>query len=121
MVVFLIILAVLLIGLAAAFVLGRRAGLSMGMPEPVSSAAGRGLPPGEEITSHALGAVRFDRAVRGYRMDQVDAVLDRLRAELADREARLGELATAGGGVFPVVSLEDELRDIDHYPRPEDL
>jgi DivIVA domain-containing protein len=40
-------------------------------------------------------AVRFSTAPRGYRMSEVDAVLDRLAAELADRDRRLGLLEEA--------------------------
>jgi DivIVA domain-containing protein len=35
--------------------------------------------------------VRFSLGLRGYRMQQVDAVLDRLRAELAARDVQLAE------------------------------
>lgn len=34
-----------------------------------------------------LARVRFDTAFRGYRMDQVDAVLDRMQARLAELES----------------------------------
>lgn len=37
-------------------------------------------------------AVRFSMALRGYRMDEVDAVLARLADELADRDRRLAAL-----------------------------
>ncbi len=36
--------------------------------------------------------VRFALGLRGYRMDQVDEVLDRLRDELAAKELRIAEL-----------------------------
>jgi len=39
-----------------------------------------------------LTAARFPVALRGYRMDSVDAVLDRLGAEIAERDARITEL-----------------------------
>ena len=39
-----------------------------------------------EITPEHLEEVRFDSALRGYRMDQVDALLDTLARQL--REAR---------------------------------
>ncbi len=52
-----------------------------------------------------VGEVRFAMALRGYRMREVDAVLSRLAAELASRDARIATLvrdgsdppATAGG------------------------
>ncbi|GAC1441664.1 MAG: hypothetical protein NVSMB55_10040 [Mycobacteriales bacterium] len=44
-----------------------------------------------------LQAVRFGLAVRGYRMAEVDAVLDRLAAELADRDRQLAEVTRGVG------------------------
>jgi DivIVA domain-containing protein len=40
------------------------------------------------LTSHDLATVRFTTAFRGYRMSEVDALLDRLTAELEERETR---------------------------------
>ena len=36
--------------------------------------------------------MRFSLGLRGYRMDQVDQVLDRLAAELAAKDAQIEEL-----------------------------
>ena len=41
----------------------------------------------------ALSAAVFPVCVRGYRMDAVDAVIDRLSAEIAARDARIAELS----------------------------
>lgn len=82
----LLILAV--VGAVAAVATGRIAG---GLDAPVSSLPARGLPPGD-VSVDDLGAVRFAPALRGYRMDQVDAVLDRLADELARRDAELRRL-----------------------------
>lgn len=120
MVVVLVVLLVAAVGAVAALVLGRGRGVSVGMPAPVSSAGGILLPEGHEVTSDALSEVRFDRALRGYRMDQVDAVLDRLQADLADREARLQEFAAAAGGSFPVVTFDDDDLGFDPFQPPED-
>lgn len=49
------------------------------------------LPDGE-ITAQHLKELKFSLAFRGYRMDEVDAVIDRLSAELAARDARIAEL-----------------------------
>ena len=43
------------------------------------------LPESGELSAHDLRTVRFPLALRGYRMDEVDALLDRLADE---REAR---------------------------------
>jgi DivIVA domain-containing protein len=48
--------------------------------------------PDPPLAAADLERVRFSMAVRGYRMSEVDAVLDRLAAELADRDRRLAEL-----------------------------
>jgi DivIVA domain-containing protein len=44
------------------------------------------------LTAADLESVRFPAAVRGYRMDLVDQVLDRVAAELAAKDAELAEL-----------------------------
>jgi len=48
--------------------------------------------PDSPMDSGDVAAVRFSLALRGYRMDEVDAVLARLAAELAERDRRLAEL-----------------------------
>jgi DivIVA domain-containing protein len=45
-----------------------------------------------DIERADVDRLRFSLAFRGYRMDEVDAVLDRLATELADRDARIAEL-----------------------------
>jgi DivIVA domain-containing protein len=45
-----------------------------------------------------IDSIRFSVALRGYRMDQVDQVLDALRTELAAKEALIRELARTGTG-----------------------
>ena len=46
----------------------------------------------EDLTAHDLAEVRFTLALRGYRMEQVDQVLDDTRAALSERDARIVEL-----------------------------
>lgn len=46
------------------------------------------IPSGRPLTSDDLRDVRFTTAVRGYRMDEVDALLARVRADLLARESR---------------------------------
>lgn len=66
---------------------------------PVMAPAPQDLPdlalPDEPLRPVDLERVRFSMAPRGYRMSEVDAVLDRLAVELADRDRRLGELEAA--------------------------
>src|SRR4051794_31168832 len=57
--------------------------------------------PVDAVTAADVAGVRFPSALRGYRMADVDAVLDRLESELAAREARVAGLhgrPPAGGG-----------------------
>ncbi|HEU0042207.1 MAG TPA: DivIVA domain-containing protein [Jiangellaceae bacterium] len=82
--------AALVIFAGAAFVVGRESGLAdepRGIVEPA-------LPSGR-IGPTDLDEVRFAVVPRGYRMEQVDDVLDRLRVELAVRDERIAELETA--------------------------
>lgn len=52
------------------------------------------LPDGP-MSAGDVDAVQFSLAVRGYRMSEVDEVLDRLAGELADRDRRIAELEQA--------------------------
>lgn len=53
------------------------------------------LPVDGPVTREAVDRLRFSLAFRGYRMDEVDEVLDRLAGELEARDARIAELETA--------------------------
>ena len=77
-----IVVAVLLVGGFAALLTGR-----MGydpMSEPTTTQSDPGL--GEDFAATEIASVHFDTALRGYRMDQVDAVLDRLQDRIAELE-----------------------------------
>jgi DivIVA domain-containing protein len=78
----------------------------------VAAGRGEGLPPAEPdrpdltLSAHRpviradVDAVRFSVGLRGYRMDEVDDVLDRVAAGLEERDARIAvleqRLAAAG-------------------------
>ena len=100
MIVFFLFIAVLLIGLTAAAVMGRIGGF---MAPPTSSQAFSGLPAGS-VASDQIGALRFDRGLRGYRMDQVDEVLDALGARLRELET---EVASTPAEVEPLPAAGD--------------
>lgn len=85
-VVFVIVAAAVLFG-AVLLVLGRGDVLQ---PE-VPGGEARLLPDGA-VGSADVAELRFSVVNRGYRMDQVDIVLDRLQRELAWRDHRLAEL-----------------------------
>lgn len=73
------VVGVLLAGLILAALLGKVP--VPGVPAPVDTASAAGLPDGA-LSAEDLDEVRFDAAVRGYRMDQVDAALRRVSKEL---------------------------------------
>lgn len=56
------------------------------------------LPADRPVIRTDIDAVRLPTAVRGYRMLDVDEVLDRLGAELAERDARIAELESSLAG-----------------------
>ena len=88
MTLFLLVVAVVLVAVVAAVAAGRVRG---GLEKPVTSRPYRPLPE-RRLLPADVDAVEFPPALRGYRMDEVDAVLDRLRDELAARDAELAEL-----------------------------
>ena len=60
------------------------------LAEAVRSTPDPGLP--EQPAADDVPAVRFDTALRGYRMEDVDDRLEALRGELAERERTLAGL-----------------------------
>lgn len=58
-------------------------------------------PADRPIAKADVDAVHFSVGRRGYRMDEVDDVLDRLAAELAARDARIRELEAVVPGAPP--------------------
>lgn len=82
--IFFILVALLLVVGMAAVITGRLT--PDPMADPVASTPDHGLPPGD-FRAEDVDAVRFDTALRGYRMDQVDDVVDRLRMRIAELES----------------------------------
>lgn len=70
---------------AVAFTLGKASGLDPASPD----AAPHDLPQDSPVVAGDLSAVRFDVVPRGYRMDQVDGVLERLGYELLVRDEEI--------------------------------
>lgn len=92
MLVVFVVAAVAVVFAVAAVAMGRGGGLDAAERDLVAPA----LPDGT-VSADDLQTVRFAVAFRGYRMDQVDEVLDRLGEELAARDARITELAGLAG------------------------
>lgn len=89
---FLLLLAVGLVVAVAAVAAGRIRG---GLEDAAPSRPLRPLPEGR-IAPSDVDALRFTPALRGYRMDEVDAALARLRDALTERDAELAELRRRG-------------------------
>lgn len=108
-VVFVIVAAAVLFG-AVLLVLGRGDVLQ---PETPGETA-RLLPDGA-VASADIADLRFSVVQRGYRMDQVDAVLDRLQHELAWRDHRLADLESRVPGLGgPLPRRPARPADADH-------
>jgi DivIVA domain-containing protein len=80
---FWVVVLVLVIGAVAVLAAGRDDSMS----EAYEDRPDRTIPAGHALTSDDLQRVRFSSALRGYRMDEVDALIDRVAADLVAREA----------------------------------
>jgi DivIVA domain-containing protein len=82
-----VVVAVVVVFAVAATAVGRGGGLDAADPDLV-------VPwlPDHDITPEDVAAVRFAVAFRGYRMEQVDDVLERLGQELTARDQRIAAL-----------------------------
>lgn len=88
-----LLVGVAVIGGAAMLMSGR---WRDGLPEVPSggvepSPIGQDVPVGS-LTAEDLDAVRLEQAPRGYRMDEVDALVGRLSEEIAARDAEIARL-----------------------------
>lgn len=70
------------------------------------------LPEDRPVGRTDIDQLRLPVAVRGYRMADVDDVLDRLGAELTERDARIAELeAQRAGERATLLTKESEQRE----------
>jgi DivIVA domain-containing protein len=77
-----VVVIVVLTGGVVAVAVGRGGSLS----EAYDDRPDATIPSGRPLTSDDLREVRFGTAVRGYRMDEVDALIARVRADMIARE-----------------------------------
>lgn len=108
MIVVVLAVLVVIVGLAVAVAIGKIP--VTGMDDPTRTSPYEGLPDGP-ITDDDLAQLRFDQTARGYRMTQVDRVIDRLRDELLDRDREIERLRTdleARPGRFTPPEAADE-------------
>jgi DivIVA domain-containing protein len=89
--------AILVIAVGAMLAVGRLGEL----PDVEPDRAPLALPDDRPMGRQDVDGVRFAVGMRGYRMDEVDDVLDRLATEVDQRDAKIAELESrlAGRGV----------------------
>ncbi len=90
---FVMVLVAAAVYLLAAFVFGRGERLA-----PLPPRASPTRLPAEGVRGDDLRAVRFQPVLRGYKMSDVDWVVDRLADEVDELHARLAALESAAGG-----------------------
>ena len=87
-------LEIALVAVVVFAVAGYVSGWIPGMQPTEQDVTDNGLPAGT-LASRDVDRARFGLAFRGYRMSEVDEVLDRLRDQMANYEARLGTFSAA--------------------------
>lgn len=86
-------LAFTVAGLAVVLLVALLAVGRMGaLPEDRPDIAPLNLPEDRELSAADVTGVRFAVGLRGYRMDQVDVVLERVAVELREKDARIAQL-----------------------------
>ncbi|MFI9782362.1 DivIVA domain-containing protein [Kitasatospora sp. NPDC051984] len=119
---------------AMAVVVGGAALVALGaggsLPEAEHDRLTARLPQDRPLSRTDVDDLRLPMALRGYRMDEVDDVLDRLGAELALRDAKIAELeavgavrgsveATGGASGEPLPGLESFTAVLEKKPHSE--
>lgn len=84
MILFLLFIVIVLIGLTTAAVMGKIGGF---MAEPTTTQSFSGLP-AHPLSAADIAELHFDQALRGYRMDQVDEVIDALSSRIRELESQ---------------------------------
>ena len=91
---FVLFVGVIVVCFFVALVLGLVGG---GMGRATSSLSHEPLPD-DELHDPDLDELRFDVGLRGYRMSQVDGVVDRLRRELREKDEQIAVLRSEPDG-----------------------
>jgi DivIVA domain-containing protein len=110
---FIAVLAIVVLGVAAIAAAGGMGEMSR---DPVRDVYRQDLPD-RPLTAKDLADLRFGVTLRGYSMAQVDDILDRLRKEIAERDARIAELS---GSVRPEAAPAPDLPRVKEPGRPAD-
>ncbi|MFJ8939043.1 DivIVA domain-containing protein [Streptomyces sp. NPDC102365] len=94
---FLVVALVVVVGAVTLSVVG--GGDGGALPDALPERLRDPLPPDRPVHRGDVEALRFPLTLRGYRMVDVDDALNRLGAELAERDARIADLEAALSGV----------------------
>lgn len=97
---FILVVGLVVVCFVAALLLGLVRGGGMGSP---TSSMRHDPLPDEPLTDADLDGLAFDVTARGYRMGEVDAVIDRLRRELREKDE---QIAVLRGDVQRAVTAE---------------
>lgn len=89
-----LLVMVVVLGIAALVALGAGGSLEEAAPDRIKAR----LPSERPMNRQDVEELRLPMSLRGYRMDEVDTVLDRLGAELAERDGRIAALEIALAG-----------------------
>ncbi|MBW5423959.1 DivIVA domain-containing protein [Streptomyces sp. BG9H] len=115
---FLVIALVVVVGAVTLAVVG--GGESGALPDAAPERLTDPLPLDRPLRRADVDAVRFPMTLRGYHMDDVDDVLGRLGAELAERDARIAELEAALAGAQATAVAGPALFEKYEPREPED-
>ncbi|MFI5697243.1 DivIVA domain-containing protein [Kribbella sp. NPDC051586] len=94
------LIVVVLIGAVAVVASGRWGAMSTAYDDRPDMT----VPARQVLTSADIESARFAVGVRGYRMDEVDTLLERVAKEVAERDRRIADLERA---VAPIVDAPD--------------
>ena len=86
---FIAVVIVAALGVAAVAAAGGLGGMAK---EPVRDVYRQDLPDDRPLAASDINGLRFGTALRGYAMDQVDDILDRLSREIAERDEVITQL-----------------------------
>lgn len=111
---FILVVGLVVVCYVAALLLGLVRGGGMGAP--TSSMHHEPLPDAP-LTDEDLAALAFDVTARGYRMSEVDAVVDRLRRELREKDE---QIAVLRGDVQRALPEAADATDTSESPGPTD-
>ncbi|KJY42498.1 cell division protein DivIVA [Streptomyces sp. NRRL B-1568] len=89
------------------------------LPEAEQDRMAWRLPAERPLGRADVEVLRLPMALRGYRMTETDDVLDRLGAELAERDARIAELEAALAGAQAAAAGADRALVEDAKPEAQ--